>query len=69
MCVSTPPIDQSDQSLLLENDITVHKRSRGAQSADHERVSEDVKRVHRPTNIFLNLSDNFSKNDSSVSAS
>ncbi len=28
--------DQSDQPVLLENDITIHKRSRGAQSMDHE---------------------------------
>ncbi len=39
--VNTTPIDQSDQSVLLENDITIHQSSRGAQRVDHERVSEE----------------------------
>ncbi len=50
--INAIPTDQSDQSVLLETDITVHKRSRGARSADHERVSEEEERVHRATNLF-----------------
>ncbi len=30
--------DQSDPSVLLENDITFNERSHGARSVDHERV-------------------------------
>ncbi len=44
--------DQSDQSVLLENDITIHQRCCGAQSTDHDRVSEEAKSFHRPTNLF-----------------
>ncbi len=36
--INPTPTDQSDQSVLLENDITIHKRSHGTQSADHDRV-------------------------------
>ncbi len=46
------PTDQSVQSVRLENDITIHKRSRGGRSADHERVSEEEERIHRATNLF-----------------
>ncbi len=47
--INTPPTDQSD---LIENDVTIHQRSCGAQSEDDERVSEEEERVHRATNLF-----------------
>ncbi len=37
------PSDQSDQSALLENDITIHKRSSGVQNVGHD-MRERVKR-------------------------
>ncbi len=40
------------ERLTCSRDITVHKRSRGAQSADHERSSEEEE---RPLKIFLTI--------------
>ncbi len=34
--INAPPTDQSDQPVLSESDITIHKSSHGAQSVDHE---------------------------------
>ncbi len=53
---------QSDQSVPLKNDITIQKRSRGAQSVDHESVSEEEKNVYRLMNLFkFTVSDDFYK--------
>ncbi len=50
--INAPPTDQSDPSVFLENDITIHKRSHEARSTHHERVSAEEERVHKVTNHF-----------------
>ncbi len=62
--IKAPPTDQSDRSVLLENDIIVHKRSCGARSTNHESLKRKSEFTEQQT--FLNLSEDFYKNDLSV---